>query len=74
MYAKVGMFGMLGNPDGSVDGFKGEQVRGFGFLHDGIVDTLGHFVGANAFSLNGAEEAAIEQFMLAARHGLGPFR
>jgi DNA-binding beta-propeller fold protein YncE len=64
MYAKVGMFGMLANPDGTVEGFKGEQVRGFGFLHDGIIDTLVHFVEAPAFNLTNAEEDALEQLML----------
>ena len=65
MYAKIGMFGMLQNPDGSNDGHKGDQIRGFGFLHDGIIDTLLHFVEANAFSLTPAEEEALEAFQLA---------
>jgi hypothetical protein len=31
-------------------GFQGDQVRGFGFLHDGSVDTVFRFHAANAFS------------------------
>jgi len=64
-YAKVGMFGVgssafltpnsvLGDRRGgfpSIDGsFMGRQVRGFGFLHDGSVDTLHHFFSSAPFS------------------------
>jgi DNA-binding beta-propeller fold protein YncE len=57
LYQKVGMFGMSKaplflpeNPDPSVDNpFTGDQVRGFGFLHDGSVDTLLRFHGSVVF-------------------------
>ena len=64
-YAKTGMFGVssnlfltpnsvLGDRRGgfpSLEGvFMGEQVRGFGFLHDGGVDTLHHFFGSAPFA------------------------
>lgn len=40
-YSKVGMFGSSSpNSNGA---FMGDQVRGFGFLHDGAIDTLNHF-------------------------------
>lgn len=40
-YSKVGMFGSSStNSNGA---FMGEQVRGFGYLHDGAVDTLDSF-------------------------------
>jgi len=45
MYQKVGMFGMPAAPlfvPGN-NGFMGDQIRGFGFLHDGAVDTLFRF-------------------------------
>jgi hypothetical protein len=52
MYQKVGMFGMpkapfflpenLANPAAD-NVFTGDQVRGFGFFHDGSVDTLFRF-------------------------------
>jgi hypothetical protein len=49
MYQKVGMFGLLAGPGGGA-GFTGDQVRGFGFLHDGSVDTLFRFHSAALFS------------------------
>jgi hypothetical protein len=51
-YQKVGMFGNPENPGflGGDNGFKGDQVRGFGFLHDGNVDTLFRFVHGISFS------------------------
>ncbi|HEV8577489.1 MAG TPA: hypothetical protein VGX68_00285 [Thermoanaerobaculia bacterium] len=51
-YQKIGMFGNAPNPGflGGDNGFKGDQVRGFGFLHDGNVDTLFRFVHGISFS------------------------
>jgi DNA-binding beta-propeller fold protein YncE len=65
-YQKVGMFGMANTfmlplPPGSQlvqglppplnDGnFEGDQVRGFGFLHDGSVDTMFRFFGGTVFA------------------------
>jgi DNA-binding beta-propeller fold protein YncE len=44
MYQKVGMFGFVGIPGVPGDpGFMGDQVRGFGFTHDGGADTLFRF-------------------------------
>ncbi|MET0592500.1 MAG: hypothetical protein ABW133_07365 [Polyangiaceae bacterium] len=34
---------------------QGDQVRGFGFLHDGSVDTVFRFHGANVFTQRGAD-------------------
>jgi hypothetical protein len=63
MYQKVGMFGMantfvpgdsdellsfLGEPFNDTT-FQGDQVRGFGFLHDGSMDTLFRFHAATVF-------------------------
>ena len=56
LYAKVGMFGVPGQPH------TGDQVRGFGFLHDGSVDTVRTFVGAGVFSLNATQEQQVEAF------------
>ncbi len=78
MYQKVGMFGMPtagGIPGG---GFTGDQVRGFGVLHDGGIDTLFRFVSANVFNFPGtpAEQDAlrreVEEFMLTLDAGLAP--
>jgi DNA-binding beta-propeller fold protein YncE len=53
LYQKIGMFG---NPEasGALGGdhdFKGDQVRGFGFLHDGDVDTVFRFHHGPSFSV-----------------------
>jgi uncharacterized protein (TIGR03437 family) len=51
LYQKVGKFGMSPDPlfPGDPTPFMGDQVRGFGFLHDGSVDTLIRFHGAKVF-------------------------
>jgi YVTN family beta-propeller protein len=74
LYQKVGMFGMpqvmflrSGN-----NGTQGIQVRGFGFLHDGSVDTIFRFHGATVFDLNVSERQNMEQFMLAFDSNLAP--
>jgi hypothetical protein len=61
MYSKIGMFSVAG-----------DQVRGFGFLHDGTVDTLKTFLEAGVFQLNNAEELDLEQFSLAFPSDLAP--
>jgi DNA-binding beta-propeller fold protein YncE len=52
LYQKVGMFGNPENPGflGGDNGFKGDQVRGFGFLNDGSLDTVFRFVHGISFS------------------------
>jgi DNA-binding beta-propeller fold protein YncE len=61
MYQKVGMFGMPDVPFFNTfhTGFLGDQVRGFGFLHDGSVDTLFHFHKATVFNQNGVNPTGI---------------
>ena len=51
-YQKVGMFGMppVQFFNGGDNGNTGDQVRGFGFLHDGSVDTLFRFHNAAVFN------------------------
>ncbi|HXU30687.1 MAG TPA: hypothetical protein VN851_08940, partial [Thermoanaerobaculia bacterium] len=51
-YQKIGMFGNPENPGflGGDNGFKGDQVRGYGFLNDGNVDTVFRFVHGISFS------------------------
>ncbi|MEE4330926.1 MAG: thrombospondin type 3 repeat-containing protein [Wenzhouxiangella sp.] len=53
LYDKIGMF--------SVDG---DQVRGFGYLHDGSLDTVESFLGDSAFQLNDLQEAQLAKFVL----------
>ncbi len=60
LYQKVGRFGLAGGAS------VGDQIRGFGFLHDGAVSTIQNFVSAGVFqNLNLTEERNLEQFMLA---------
>ena len=86
-YQKVGMFGM-----GPVAGFPpelfpfmGDQVRGFGFIHDGAVDTVFRFMLLGGFSASpdnpqgfppGPEgdplRKAVEAFLLAFDTNLAP--
>ena len=80
MYEKVGMFGMVDIPfDNSGDnGHKGDQIRGFGYTHDGAVDTLERFHNAVLFnfSLSGADPDVLRkqmvQFMFAFDSNLKP--
>lgn len=68
MYEKVGMFGMA---DVSFflsgdNGHKGDQIRGFGFLHDGSTDNLFRFFRAGLFNFdNDTQRRNVEQFMFA---------
>src|SRR5262249_13246206 len=73
-YQKVGMFGMPAVPffRAGNNGNQGDQVRGFGFLHDGSVDTLFRFHGANAFNFGPTEAAQLEQFVLAMDSNMKP--
>jgi len=53
LYQKIGMFGMAAPPFGILAGDnrpKGDQVRGFGFLHDGSFDTVFRFLRGMGFS------------------------
>lgn len=75
LYQKVGMFGMAAVPffNAGDNGHKGDQIRGFGFLHDGSVDTLFRFLQATVFNnQNGSgfdggdpQRRAVEEFLLA---------
>jgi len=72
-YQKVGMFGVPGT--GFVGGgtvHRGDQIRGFGYLHDGSVDTLFSFLSVGLFQLNDTEQRDMEQFMLAFPSDLAP--
>jgi hypothetical protein len=67
VYQKVGMFGLVGATPN-----LGDQVRGFGVLHDGSVDTLFNFLAEGPFTLTPTQIANIEQFMFAFPSDLAP--
>src|SRR5262245_63300915 len=60
------MFGLPG------EAAHGDQIRGFGVLHDGSVDTLKNFHEAPVFQLNNLQEQQLEQFMLVFPTDLAP--
>ncbi len=86
VYQKVGMFGMAPQPgffpeQGEGILWMGDQVRGFGVLHDGSVDSVFRFHGAGVFVETGGilpGEAgyplrrALEAFVLAFDSNLAP--
>ena len=71
------MFGMPTVPfidDAGDNGTKGRQVRGFGFLHDGSVDTVFRFLTPPCSTLPPSDTRApqLEEFMLAFDSNLAP--
>ncbi|MFN8643317.1 MAG: hypothetical protein U0802_17265 [Candidatus Binatia bacterium] len=76
LYQKVGMFGL---PTGVLGGTgsTGDQVRGFGFLHDGSIPTVFNFLRASVFNFGTGGTANtrrrnVEAFVLALDTGLRP--
>ncbi|MCK6555045.1 hypothetical protein L6Q96_10770 [Candidatus Binatia bacterium] len=84
LYQKVGMFGMpdIDFIDAGGNGPQGDQIRGFGFLHDGSIDTVFRFLRASVFRsafegmvgfFNGdPQRRDVEQYMLAFDTDLAP--
>ncbi len=75
MYEKVGMFGMsdVGFFNPGDNQHMGDQIRGFGFTHDGSADTLLRFFRAVVFQFPGdVERLQVEQFMFAIDSNLKP--
>ena len=75
VYQKVGMFGVanLANIAINDGGHKGEQIRGFGMLHDGALDTVFRHLHRNTFVPLGADgRRALEQFVFAYDSNLYP--
>ncbi|MGH7788254.1 MAG: YncE family protein, partial [Candidatus Binatia bacterium] len=68
-YQKIGMFGMPSvhvaqvRPEDAA--FQGEQIRGFGFLHDGSVATVFDFLRGSIFRLDDTQRDGLEEFVLA---------
>ena len=83
-YTKVGMYGSPEVPEVNPgdNGHKGDQIRGFGFLHDGSVDTIFRFYNGKVFNCalgnlvgfcgGDPQRRDAEQFMLAFDSDLPP--
>ena len=61
MYDTVGMFRQ-----------PGPQISGIGLLHDGAIDTVNNFIGANVFTLNSSQRRLIEAFQFAFPTDIAP--
>ncbi|MGB5809628.1 MAG: hypothetical protein WBG86_03805 [Polyangiales bacterium] len=73
-YQKVGMFGTPPSPfipdaDGSD---QGDQIRAFGFLHDGSIDQTFDFLGAGVFNINDSQQRDLEAFIMAFDSNVAP--
>ncbi len=77
MYQKVGKFGNSGIFS-STDELFGDQIRGFGFMHDGNMDTLLNFFKGDVFRFsnneteNNARIANVVDFVMASDSELAP--
>ncbi len=78
LYTKVGMFGVpTATPGIPATGDLGDQVRGFGFLHDGSIATVFDFLQADVFNFAGGstgntQRRNLEAFAMAFDTGLAP--
>ncbi|MFK7890461.1 MAG: hypothetical protein AB8B63_06570, partial [Granulosicoccus sp.] len=66
-YQKVGRFGAVSAVIPTTE-FQGNQIRGYGFLHDGAIDTLDHFFQSNVFTgifTNTSRRTDIIEFVMA---------
>jgi len=74
MYQKTGMFG-IPKMDGIFVGdsiHRGDQIRGYGFTHDGSIDTLDNFHNATLFTTTPSDRRNLEQFMHGMDSNLAP--
>ena len=72
-YAKVGMFGTSGNLN--QEGHLGDQIKGFGYLHDGSIASLADFFASPTFQFPEPRietESDVVRFVLAADSNLAP--
>lgn len=72
-YAKVGMFGTSG--DLGDDRFRGDQVKGFGYLHDGSIASLNDFFASPTFVFPAPQRdtrADVVRFVMAADSNMAP--
>jgi len=77
VYTKIGMFGMPDIPGiqgGGNNNHRGDQIRGFGVLHDGSVDGVFRFISGAVFQFpgGGPQKREVESFMFAFDTNLAP--
>ncbi len=73
LYQKVGMFGASVPRPGQQAVFTGDQVRGFGLLHDGGIDTVSNFLSSSVFGFaSDAQREQVVDFMFAFDGNLAP--
>src|SRR5439155_10650681 len=73
LYQKVGTFGVPPGTQAPATGFLGDQVRGFGFLHAGSIDSVFDFLHANVFAFGSnadTKRRQVEAFLMAFDTGL----
>ncbi len=73
VYTKVGMFGASVPRPSQELRHMGEQVRGFGLLHDGGIDTLSNFLSSSVFGFaSDAQREQVVDFVFAFDGNLAP--
>jgi len=73
VYTKVGMFGASVPRPGQAPQHMGRQVRGFGLLHDGGIDTLDNFLSSSVFAFESdAQRRQVVDFVFAFDGNLAP--
>lgn len=74
LYEKVGRFGNVAFDSTPASAFMGPQIRGYGFTHDGSLDTILNFhrLDGFTFALGDAQRRDVEQFMFVVDSNLKP--
>ena len=73
VYTKVGMFGESVPRPGQQAVHMGDQVRGFGLLHDGGIDTVSNFLASSVFAFDSAaQREQVVDFVFAFPGNLAP--
>lgn len=73
VYTKVGMFGESVPRPGQQAVHMGDQVRGFGLLHDGGIDTVSNFLASSVFAFDSAaQREQVVDFVYAFPGNLAP--
>ena len=66
------MAGLMMKPNFTPGPHMGDQIRGFGFGHDGTVDTIENFASAHHFRLDKQARKDVEEFIMVFPTDLAP--